>query len=111
MGGQLAKYLPSFFAGLDRSRHPLPGDPASDRNRRAATDAFKALLHKPIDFVAWARGAGHGQAEHIARAYLQRLAKAREVVPALTQCEHLVVKGLASHNPPNLSVVQTSSTH
>ena len=86
MGGQLAEYLPSFFAGLDRGRHPLPGDPASNRNRRAAADAFKALLHKRVDFVARTGGASHGQAENIACPCLQRLAQARKVVAALTQC-------------------------
>ncbi len=87
MSGQLAEYLPSFFAGLDCGLHPLPGDPASNCNRRAAADTFKALLHKRIDSVARTGGALDGQAKNIVGACLQRLAKARKVIAALTHCD------------------------
>ncbi len=44
MRGELAEDVRGFAAGVERDVEPVAGDPARDRDRRVAADAFEALL-------------------------------------------------------------------
>ena len=79
MNSQLPKDLPGFPAGLDRDLHPLPGDPARDRDGRVAADPLETVLDHGVDVMLRPRGALEGQFEHILGASLELLAEALQI--------------------------------